>query len=157
VSAAKELPPRCGVPWPICPDCLGEPLDRAQGRSFCPRCRRAWLDEERDPCPDPATSLVRDAQGGELRMCRSHAVRAAVQIVGARAEGLDLAASAVVATLRARDQETARLRAAHRTQAIAELSGEVTPLDPERRSEIRQLNRMLDALERPRKTDKDKP
>ncbi|MCU1277092.1 MAG: hypothetical protein JWM53_638 [bacterium] len=89
----------CNVPWPVCPDCLGEPLDGiAAGAWKCPRCRRRFAAGERLPCPDVPTVMVRDTAGGGGLMCRSHGVRARVMIVGSTVEGLDDGALAVAAT-----------------------------------------------------------
>ena len=64
---------RCGVPWPVCPDCLGVGLELSAGRARCPSCGREWPAEERDPCPDPAAVELADAEGATGRVCRSHA------------------------------------------------------------------------------------
>ena len=126
----------CNVPWPVCPDCLGEPLVSSGGASRCPRCRRRWSDGERSPCPDDATATVRDTHGSGGAMCRSHATRALAQLVGATVEGLDDGARAVAAVLPARDKETAALRAVDDARELAELRGQLAPLDPERRAEL---------------------
>lgn len=128
--------PVCNVPWPVCPDCLGEPLVSSGGVSRCPRCRRQWTDVERNPCPDDATAIARDAHGGGGLMCRSHAVRAKAMIIGATVEGLDDAALAVAASLKARDEETAAIGAADHARELAELEGKLAPLDAERRAEV---------------------
>lgn len=133
MSAADEV---CAVPWPVCPDCLGEPLISSAGVSRCPRCRRRFSDGERMPCPDAATVTVRDARGGTGVMCRSHAVRARSMIEGSTVEGLDDAALAVAATLSARDEETAAMRAADDAREFAELTGMLAPLDRARRAEV---------------------
>lgn len=136
----------CGVPWPICPDCLGEPLDSSGGFSRCPRCRRRWRDASRDPCPDAATATVRDTAGSAGALCISHAVRAAAQIVGATVEGLSAAELAIAAELPARDQETAAMRAHDHAQGVAELEGKLAPASPERRAEIDDFNRGLHSV-----------
>ncbi len=41
----------CGVPWPVCPTCLGEGLWGSAGRWRCPRCGGEWA--EADPLPRP--------------------------------------------------------------------------------------------------------
>lgn len=79
-------------------------------------------------------------------MCRSHAVRAAVQIVGATVEDLDDDARVVIAGLEARDRETAAMRARDHEQETAELQGRVAPLSPERRDEIRDFHSGLHAV-----------
>lgn len=63
----------CGIPWPVCCDCLGQGLSTSQGLAICPKCFRTWPVAEVVPCSWPiATSLV-DGKGGELAMCASHA------------------------------------------------------------------------------------
>lgn len=131
----------CNVPWPVCPDCLGEPLVSSADLSQCPRCRRRWAKTERDPCPDTATVQVRDSSGGCGRMCRSHAVRARAMIVGSAVEGLDDAALAVAVTLEARDEETEAIRAADYARELAELEGRLSPLDADSRAEIDSFRR----------------
>lgn len=126
----------CGIAWAVCPDCLGEPLYSSAGVSRCPRCRRRFADAERMPCPDAATVMLRDSEGGGGRMCRSHAVRGLAQIVDSSAEGLDAAALAIAASLPERDKETAAIRAADHARELAELEGKLAPIDPESRAEI---------------------
>lgn len=146
----------CGVPWPICPDCLGEPLYTSGGSSRCPRCRRRWLDVERNPCPDEQTATVRDTAGGAGPLCRSHAVRAHAQIVGSTVEGLDSAALEIAAGLWARDKETAAMHARDDAQEAAELAGHVAPLTPERRAEVDSFTRELRNFRRAFVRDDDK-
>lgn len=68
----------CGVPWPVCPDCLGVGLETSAGQSRCPRCRRVWPDDRVMPCPWPASVRLADADTGEAVVgmgivCASHA------------------------------------------------------------------------------------
>lgn len=65
--------PDCGVPWPVCPDCRGQGLSTSAGVSTCPRCGREWPAGERNPCPDPATTLIGDTAGATALVCASHA------------------------------------------------------------------------------------
>ncbi len=67
---AKEKP--CGVPWAVCPDCIGAGLTQSAGIAWCERCMRRWPIKDVEPCPWPAT---RDLWDGEQRgrVCASHA------------------------------------------------------------------------------------
>lgn len=65
--------PECGVPWPVCPYCRGAGLSTSAGVSMCPRYAREWLAAERNPCPDPATTLIGDTAGVSGLVCASHA------------------------------------------------------------------------------------
>lgn len=62
----------CEVPWPVCPNCIGEGLATSAGVSTCRSCGRSWPETDVTPCPRPATTLLTD---GEMvaRVCRSHA------------------------------------------------------------------------------------
>lgn len=131
----------CGIVWPVCPDCLGEPLYSSAGVSRCPRCLRRFADSERMPCPDAATVMVRDSMGGGGKMCRSHAVRAHAMILNSTVEGLDAAALAVARGLPERDKETAAIHAADQARELAELEGKLAPLDEESRAEIAAFER----------------
>lgn len=64
---------RCGLPWPVCPDCLGQDLIEAGDTARCPSCRRRWPRDEVVPCPWAATARLWDAEGAEVLACRSHA------------------------------------------------------------------------------------
>jgi NAD-dependent SIR2 family protein deacetylase len=64
---------RCGVPWPVCPRCLGEGLHGTAGRWRCPRCGSEWADAARVPCPDPAVVVLTDLEGRRCYVCASHA------------------------------------------------------------------------------------
>lgn len=66
---------RCGVPWPVCPDCLGEGLFASAGEAWCRRCLRRWKTSEVDPCPWPAAELLSDGSTTS-RVCASHAAHA---------------------------------------------------------------------------------
>ena len=140
----------CPVPWPVCPDCLGEPLNGIAAIEWrCPRCRRRFATSERMPCPDAATVMIRDTARAGGAMCRSHAVRAHVMIIGSTVEGLDDAALAAAAGLEARDKETDTFRAADNARELAELDGKLAPLDPERRAEIAAFNNGTHSVFRP--------
>jgi hypothetical protein len=136
INHPKNQVRACGMVWPVCPDCLGEPLVSSAGLSRCPRCRRRFAEDDRVPCPDQATAMLIDSGGAGGRMCRSHAVRGHAMVIGSRVEGLDRAALAIVATLPERDKETAAIRAADHVREVAELEGQLAPIDPERRAEI---------------------
>ena len=66
----------CGIPWPVCPRCLGEGLWGSAGRWRCPCCGGEWTEDERIPCPDPGTVALADEGGGGMvrLVCASHAV-----------------------------------------------------------------------------------
>lgn len=93
---------KCAVPWPVCPDCLGEPLSSSGGVAECRLCRERFPVATREPCPDPATVTV---TGGGLasRVCRSHGVRA-VLLVDATVTGLSAEDRALASTLGQRDR-----------------------------------------------------
>ena len=68
----------CGLPWAVCPNCMGEQLESIDERYTCPRCGRSWARSERDPCPDAATVLLGNAPGvvaepQSQAVCMSHA------------------------------------------------------------------------------------
>lgn len=73
----------CGVPWPVCPDCLGQGLSMMAGRAVCPRCNRAWDERDVIPCPWPRSAELTDGTGATLRVCASHAAHPS----GARLKG----------------------------------------------------------------------
>ncbi len=76
-------PARCGLPWPVCPHCLGQGLSSSGRQSWCPGCRRRWPTLQVDPCPWPAVATVTDREGAELRLCASHTRDAGRRLVGA--------------------------------------------------------------------------
>jgi hypothetical protein len=138
---------QCPLSWPVCPDCLGEPLRSTAGMSSCPRCQRRFPDAARAPCPDVATATIRDGAGTDARMCLSHAVRAAVMIVGSNiVDGFTLAAVEAVRGLPERDADTARRVRAAYDQAMAEFEGAVTPLSPRRQRELATFRQELESL-----------
>jgi hypothetical protein len=72
----------CGLPWSVCPACLGQALASSGRWSRCQRCRRRWPDLEVEPCPWPAAATVTDRGSGRLRLCASHATDAAGRLAG---------------------------------------------------------------------------
>lgn len=62
--------PDCGVPWPVCVYCRGAGLSTSAGVSTCPRCAREWPADERNPCPDSATTVIGDAEGATAACVR---------------------------------------------------------------------------------------
>lgn len=93
---------KCGVPWPVCPDCLGEPLSWSADVARCWLCDRRFPAASRTPCSDPATVTITGA--GELHyLCRSHGVRA-LRLVDAVVVGLSDEDRALALTLGARDK-----------------------------------------------------
>lgn len=73
MTVRENVEGRCGVPWPVCPVCLGEGLSVSAGRATCDRCGGSWPEGERVPCPAPATVVLSDAAGEKGRVCESHA------------------------------------------------------------------------------------
>ena len=72
MSPTAETKP-CGVPWPVCPNCVGQGLTMTGGRAICPRCDRAWAQAEVVPCPWPRAAELADSSGATLAVCASHA------------------------------------------------------------------------------------
>jgi hypothetical protein len=64
---------RCGAQPACCERCLvvceidGDEL-------VCPECRRRWLFDDMNPCPRPATCIVRDEDGASDALCAVHSV-----------------------------------------------------------------------------------
>jgi hypothetical protein len=65
--------PLCGLPWPVCPDDLGQRLSSRAGTAWCPGCSRRWPLAEVEPRPWPGQVRLWDQQGRERVVCRSHA------------------------------------------------------------------------------------
>lgn len=75
-------PNRCGVPWPVCPDCEGEGLTWTRDVVTCRRCGGTWRYPARVPCPDRVAVVLRNPDGtGELRVCRSHAAHTSARLL----------------------------------------------------------------------------
>jgi hypothetical protein len=64
--------PLCGLPWPVCPDGLGQRLSLRAGTAWCPSCGRGWPLDEVEPCPWPGRVRLWDPEGSERVVCRSH-------------------------------------------------------------------------------------
>jgi len=63
----------CEVQWPVCPTCLGEPLNYSRGLGSCVWCGGRWL-ADRTSCSRVATHQLTDIPTGErLFICASHA------------------------------------------------------------------------------------
>jgi hypothetical protein len=62
----------CGIPWPVCPDCLGQELEVSTETGTCPDCGRTWPVEEVALCPWEARIRLRDVEGSEIVVCCSH-------------------------------------------------------------------------------------
>jgi hypothetical protein len=63
----------CEVPWPACPNCLGEPLACSGGIGSCVRCGQKWLADS-SSCARAATHQLLDSPTGERHyFCSSHA------------------------------------------------------------------------------------
>jgi hypothetical protein len=79
-------PGRCGLPWGVCPRCLGlgQGLSSSGRLSWCPGCWRRWPDLDMDPCLWPVAATVTDRHGDQLRLCASHATNATRRLAGAR-------------------------------------------------------------------------
>jgi hypothetical protein len=65
--------PLCGLPWPVCPDDLGQRLSSRASTAWCPSCGRRWPLDEVEPCPWPGQVRLWDPEGSERVVCRSHA------------------------------------------------------------------------------------
>jgi hypothetical protein len=65
--------PLCGLPWPVCPEDLGQRLSSRAGTAWCPGCGRRWPLDEVEPCPWPGQVRLWDQEGSEQVVCRSHA------------------------------------------------------------------------------------
>lgn len=63
----------CGMPWPVCPYCLGQGLSLRSGTATCPSCTRSWPVGDVAPCPWPASDVISDAAERTAHVCRSHA------------------------------------------------------------------------------------
>jgi hypothetical protein len=85
-EAARE---RCEHPEPVCWYCPGQALElgdqdpdrypawgEMQGEARCPRCGRWWPLADVAPCPWPLTDVVTGLDGGQARVCHSHAALA---------------------------------------------------------------------------------
>lgn len=87
-SAAEELldtADACPMPWGVCPE-HGATLRSTAGRSWCtaPGCLCRWFhDRLGEPCAEPVTHHVVDADGDRLDLCDGHAIDARARIVGA--------------------------------------------------------------------------
>jgi hypothetical protein len=82
--AADET--RCSAQWGVCPE-HGNTLSSSGGRSRCRRagCGRTWPASRLSAhCDEPATVIVADQAGGQLRLCAGHWSDARKRLVGAR-------------------------------------------------------------------------
>lgn len=63
---------RCGVPWPVCDQCLGTGLELSFGIATCPSCKRKWEQREVIICPWPKSVRLTSANGQSMNVCASH-------------------------------------------------------------------------------------
>jgi hypothetical protein len=73
------------VPWGACPE-HGATLRSTAGRCWCTAsgCLRRWFqDRLGEPCAEPVTHRVIDADGDRLDLCDGHAIDARTRIIGA--------------------------------------------------------------------------
>lgn len=85
IRAAARWADVYSVPWGVCPE-HGAPLRSTAGRCWCtaPGCLRRWfLDRLAEPCAEPVTHRVIDAEGQRLDLCDGHAIDARTRIIGA--------------------------------------------------------------------------
>jgi hypothetical protein len=77
---------RCSAQWGVCPE-HGNTLSASGGRSWCrrPGCGQSWPGSRLSAhCDEPATVILADQAGGQLRLCAGHWVDAHERLVGAR-------------------------------------------------------------------------
>ena len=75
----------CSVPWPVCSHCLGARLGSSAGSSWCRSCGRSGgpgSTRSAFLCSRPGTVTVQDLDGGDARMCLSHAAGALHDVAG---------------------------------------------------------------------------
>ena len=75
----------CPVPWGACPE-HGATLRSTAGRCWCtaPGCLRRWQHNRLgEPCAEPVTHRVINADGDRLDLCDGHATDAQARIAGA--------------------------------------------------------------------------
>ena len=83
VCAAMTLnPDRCGVPWPVCCDCLGVGLECSAVVARCPSCGRVWEQSEVIVCPWPRSATLMGTTGATLMVCASHAAHPGAALLG---------------------------------------------------------------------------
>jgi hypothetical protein len=66
-EALAALP--CGVPWGVCPRCIGEGLQLVSGIAICPWCRHRWDAKSVVPWPWPGEVLAGPLCGGPWGTC----------------------------------------------------------------------------------------
>lgn len=72
----------CGIGWGVCPE-HGNTLTSSGGTTRCRTCGREWrYDRAGQPCTEPVTHEVVDAEGGRRRLCEGHAVAARTEVIG---------------------------------------------------------------------------
>jgi hypothetical protein len=76
----------CAVPWPACPNCLGEPLSTSGRTDRCRRCGGTWPTVGNAVCGRVATHKITDTAGGTSCVCASHAEITRRQIIDAVVE-----------------------------------------------------------------------
>jgi hypothetical protein len=84
IRVAARRADACPVQWGACPE-HGATLRSTAGRCWCtvPGCLRRWFhDRLAEPCAEPVTHHVVDAEGGGLDLCDGHAADARARILG---------------------------------------------------------------------------
>ena len=64
---------RCGVPWPVCDQCLGIGLELLRGIATCTSCGRKWEQIDVIPCPSTKSVRLTSSNGQSMDVCASHA------------------------------------------------------------------------------------
>ena len=69
---------QCGVPWPVCPICLGTGMLVTGRLATCSRCGDTVPWHENYRCKEPVSTLLTDSSGAIAPVCASHAAHASV-------------------------------------------------------------------------------
>ena len=80
LQAANHLV--CGVPWPVCPSCLGQTLVSSEGIDQCRQCHLTSPTLDNLICRRAPTHVITDRAGNDpICVCASHAVLIRRQLV----------------------------------------------------------------------------
>ncbi|ADB73531.1 hypothetical protein [Geodermatophilus obscurus] len=86
IRLAARRADACPMPWGACPE-HGATLRSTGGRCWrtTPGCLRRWQHNRLgEPCAEPVTHRVVDADGEGIDLCDGHAADARVHLIGAR-------------------------------------------------------------------------
>ena len=72
-TANSNILSKCGIVWPVCPDCLGEGMPIFARTAKCSGCGHSWPAPRVTPCPWPAEVILNDDDGVTMLVCASHA------------------------------------------------------------------------------------